>query len=340
MPKPIVVMKFGGTSVAEAEGRAAAIRRIRRVQDEGCAAVVVVSAMGRRGQPYATDTLLSLAPEGDAAGRDLLMSCGETISACVMASDLLEHGVRAVPMSGADARIRTDGTFGRAEITGMDVSAVAALLEEDAVPVITGFQGLGPDGRVTTLGRGGSDTSAVEIAGYLGAREALIFTDVPGVAVCDPRVVPEAPYLQRLDSRDIGLLAEYGAKVIHPRAVAAGQKHRVPIRVLSTFDERPGTEICELPDPPRGLVGIAMLRSCRIGPGPGLPLGDGRDISEGGSMAVVTVLFRPRPDLKTLGVLPAQTETVLNGALLHFIVPDADGPALLRAVCRRLGAQE
>jgi aspartate kinase len=180
MPKPIVVMKFGGTSVAEAEGRAAAIRRIRRVQDEGCAAVVVVSAMGRRGQPYATDTLLSLAPEGDAAGRDLLMSCGETISACVMASDLLEHGVRAVPMSGADARIRTDGAFGRAEITGMDVSAVAALLEEDAVPVITGFQGLGPDGRVTTLGRGGSDTSAVEIAGYLGAREALIFTDVPG----------------------------------------------------------------------------------------------------------------------------------------------------------------
>ena len=334
MPKPIVVMKFGGTSVAEAEGRAAAIRRIRRVQDEGCAAVVVVSAMGRRGQPYATDTLLSLAPEGDAAGRDLLMSCGETISACVMASDLLEHGVRAVPMSGADARIRTDGAFGRAEITGMDVSAVAALLEEDAVPVVTGFQGLGPDGRVTTLGRGGSDTSAVEIAGYLGAREALIFTDVPGVAVCDPRVVPEAPYLQRLDSRDIGLLAEYGAKVIHPRAVAAGQKHRVPIRVLSTFDERPGTEICELPDPPRGLVGIAMLRSCAVGRNRtmnALACGDRWAVPGSGETTLISALRRPLAEERA-GAVAGLGETTRTGRLLQLLVPDRAADQAARCV--------
>ena len=327
-------MKFGGTSVADGHGRAAAIGQMRRALDAGKAVVAVVSAMGRMGKPYATDTLLSLAPEMGAGARDLLMSCGEVISACVMANDLLAQGIPAVPMSGVDAAVRTDGVYGGAEIVGMDPGPVRRALEDGLLPVITGFQGVGPKGRLTTLGRGGSDTSAVEIAGYLGAERAVIFTDVPGVAVCDPRIVPEAPFLGRMDSRDIRLLAEYGAKVIHPRAVAAGQKHRVPIWVRSTFDDRAGTEIAELCDPPRGLVGIAALRGCLISRQRAmnaLPLGEEWLLPGGGDRTVITALRRPLSE-ERVSAVAALGSTARTGRLLQLLVPDAQGEQAIRRV--------
>lgn len=193
----LTVVKFGGTSVASAENRARAIGHIRTLRQQGMDVVAVVSAMGRRGQPYATDTLLELVgPDCAPATRDLLMSCGETLSACVLADQLSRGGIPACAMTGPEAGLRTDGAFSAAQVTGMDPQPVRQALGQGLVPVIAGFQGAGPDGRVTTLGRGGSDTSAVEIGGYLGAAEVVIFTDVPGVAKADPRIWPEAPYIR------------------------------------------------------------------------------------------------------------------------------------------------
>lgn len=332
MSKSIVVLKFGGTSVADEQGRKAAIRQIRAIKDSGRDAVAVVSAMGRLGKPYATDTLLSLTPEAGDRARDLLMSCGETIAACVMANELMQAGIPALPMNGASARVLTDGAFGRAEVTGMDIAPVLQALSQGQTPVITGFQGIGPGGELTTLGRGGSDTSAVEIGGYLGAERVLIFTDVPGVAVCDPRLVPEAPYLPAMDSRDILLLANYGAKVIHPRAVAAGQRHHIPVFVRSTFDDLPGTEITELPQPPAGLQGVAVLKSCirsRVKALDALPVGDGFILPGGGDLSVVTALRRPLSDAQ-LFAASGLGELSRTGELLHLLVPDAEATETVR----------
>jgi len=262
------------------------------------------------------------------------MSCGETIAACVLANELEQHGMPALPMNGASARVLTDGTFGRAEVIGMDTEPVLQALSAGKVPVITGFQGVSLDGDLTTLGRGGSDTSAVEIGGYLSAENVIIFTDVPGVAVCDPRLVPEAPYLPVMDSRDILLLAQYGAKVIHPRAVAAGQKHRVPVFVRSTFDDRPGTEIAELPKLPEGLQGVALLKNClrsRIKALDALPVGDGFVLPGGGDISIVTALCRPLSAAQTAAIA-ALGKTARTGELLHLLVPDGQAAEAVRQI--------
>ena len=192
---------------------------------------------------------------------------------------------------------------------------------------------------MVTLGRGGSDTSAVEIGGYLGAEEVVIYTDVPGVAVADPRIWPEAPYLPEINSSDMLELARWGAKVVHPRAVAAGVKHGVPIRVCSTFDDLPGTRIRPLTRKLSGLVGLAMLRhcsSCDVNRAGGICLSsDGSFvIPDGGGLAVVTVLCRPLPNgFPKEGLLPEKAGTYRDGSLLHFLVRDEEAPDLLKKLC-------
>jgi len=195
----IIVVKFGGTSVADERARTAAIGQIKNIRAAGYGVVAVVSAMGRKGAPYATDTVLGLVRPADCSAprtRDLLMSCGEIISACVFADSLEQEGVKAMPMNGMTAGIRTDGVYNAAEITDMDTSRVLKAVEEGYVPVVTGFQGVSENCDMTTLGRGGSDTSAVAIGGYLGAKGVYIYTDVPGVAETDPRIVKEARFLR------------------------------------------------------------------------------------------------------------------------------------------------
>jgi aspartokinase len=345
--RALAVVKFGGTSVATEEGRALAVGHIRALRERGLDAAAVVSAMGRRGQPYATDTLLDLV--GSDCGqvtRDLLSSCGETISACVLAHQLTRAGIPAQPMTGPQAGLQTDGVFGSARVTGMDTAPVRSVLDAGLVPVITGFQGAGPDGRITTLGRGGSDTSAVEIGGYLGAAEIVIFTDVPGIAAADPRVWPEAPYLPEVDSGDMLALARWGAKVIHPRAVEAGRRHRVPVWVRSTFDSLPGTVIRRLAKKPSGFLGTAMLRRCaltREDGGDHLRLSAARGglyaLPGAGELAVLTVLCRPLPaDLSALPGLSPAPRVFRAGPLAHLVVPDAEASELLRALCLRLTA--
>lgn len=234
-----VVLKYGGTSVSTAERREiVAARIIERVRD-GQRPVVVVSAMGRKGDPYATDTLIGLLK--DIGGRvgarelDLMMSCGEIISAAVVAHLLTARGCPATALTGAQAGIITEAAPGKARITRIDPSRMLRELNEYKVAVVAGFQGmtspLVDTGDVTTLGRGGSDTTAVALAAALKADACYIYTDVDGVYTGDPRVIPEARRVPHLSYEEALELCRYGAKVVHPRAVELGYTHGVRIWV-------------------------------------------------------------------------------------------------------------
>lgn len=245
----LIVQKFGGTSVATLQAREALLSRVKSCIAEGNEVVVVVSAMGRSGDPYATDTLIKLLeqinPDIAPEKKDLIMSCGEIIS-CSLVSHLLEtNNIPSVPMTGFQAGIRTNRNFNNSEIVNIDTTAIMRHVRDGKVPVIAGFQGITEDGEITTLGRGGSDTAAVAIGGYLGAGRVDIFTDVPGIAKIDPRIIPDAPYLQVISYEDMYRLSYNGAKVIHPRAVKTAESFRMPVRVRSTFSEGPGTLISD-----------------------------------------------------------------------------------------------
>lgn len=261
----IVVVKFGGTSVATEEGRSKAISHVEKLLNEGKHVVVVVSAMGRKGEPYATDTLISLLNKNSKRDTlDLLMSCGETISACVFADNLVQKGIDAIAVTGAQAGIITNGIFTKADIFDMDTNRIKAALYEDKVVVVTGFQGISVRNEVTTLGRGGSDTSAVVIGGFLNAESVHIFTDVPGIAVIDPRVVSKAKFMDQVNMENMYYLSCWGAGVIHPRAIAEAQKYSFDVFVRSTFDEGQGTKISKNIKQDSGPVGIAIMKDCKL----------------------------------------------------------------------------
>ena len=245
--REVIVQKFGGTSVADYERRERASQIVQSVLQEGLYTVVVVSAPGRLGDAYATDTLLQLvANEGakvPARESDLLLSCGEIISAVVMAAHLRKDGVPARALTGPQAGIETDGSFGDAKILRVDPGPIGAMLDEGLVPVVAGFQGRTPQGEIATLGRGGSDTSAAAIGAALGASYVDIYTDVDGVKTADPRIVPEARTISALDYDELFQMAQAGAKVVHPRAVEVARQARVPLRVRSTVGHETGTVI-------------------------------------------------------------------------------------------------
>ncbi|MCL6516220.1 aspartate kinase [Alicyclobacillus sp.] len=240
----ILVQKFGGTSVASRESRLAAAGHVERALSDGYRVVVVVSAMGRKGDPYATDTLLGTVDEADAVAKrdlDILMSCGETISAVVFASLLRARGHEVAVLTGGQAGIITNNQYGDARILEVRPDRILELLERGAVVVVTGFQGVTLDGDVTTLGRGGSDTTATALGVALGAEYVDIFTDVDGIMTADPRIVEDARRLRRVTYTEICNLAYQGAKVIHPRAVEIAMQKNVPIRVRSTHSQDEGT---------------------------------------------------------------------------------------------------
>lgn len=241
----LIVQKFGGTSVKSAESRKAVLGHILKAKEQGHDVVVVVSAMGRRGDPYATDTLIDLLREQggkiNPKTQDLIMSCGEIISACVMATYIEAQGVKAEAMTGFQAGILTTEDFGNADIIKVYPEQIMEKLKEGKVVVVAGFQGRTEKNDITTLGRGGSDTTAVVLGGYLKADLVEIYTDVPGIAVTDPRLVPEAQFIPRLSYEETITLAENGAKVIHPRAVKSAREFDLKLRIKSTFDESEGT---------------------------------------------------------------------------------------------------
>lgn len=240
----IIVQKFGGTSVSSREVRELAIEHIEDALAKEYKVVVVVSAMGRSGDPYATDTLLNLIPHEDkGVARDLdqLMACGEMISAVIFAAMLRARGHEVTVLSGAQAGVVTNGDFGNARIANINPERMLAELEADRIVVVTGFQGVTSDGETTTLGRGGSDTSATALGVALDAEMIDIFTDVDGIMTADPRIVDNASRLRQVTYAEISNLAYFGAKVIHPRAVEIAMQKNIPIRVRSTFSKEPGT---------------------------------------------------------------------------------------------------
>lgn len=269
-----LIQKFGGTSVADPAARERVLYKVEEAVKKGDRVAVVVSAMGRKGAPYATDTLLSLLDEAGKSGadsamvadaakiRDLVASCGETISAGLVATLLSARGVRAVPLTAYTAGVSAEGPYGDAEVSSVDPTKVAAVIDSGRVPVITGFQAVAPDGSIITIGRGGSDTSAVAIGAWAKADYVDIYTDVPGVAMADPRVVPEAPFLSRLDYRSMYRLAANGARVLHDRSALLGERFGVKIRVRSTFDDGLGTLVSAepMPDSSPAVLGIASSK--------------------------------------------------------------------------------
>jgi aspartate kinase len=241
----ILVMKFGGTSVAAGESRQRALLHIERERALGYGIVVVVSAMGRQGDPYATDTLLGLAGDHTDAlpprEKDMLAACGEVISANVFCALLAARGIPATVLTGGQAGITTDNQYGKARITHIDPVNILSLLEQGSTVIVTGFQGKSASGDVTTLGRGGSDTSATALAAALRAERVDIYTDVVGILTADPRQVEDARPLAQVSYVEICNMARQGAKVVHPRAVEIAAQANIPLRVRSTFSDNPGT---------------------------------------------------------------------------------------------------
>ncbi|SEP58882.1 aspartate kinase [Piscibacillus halophilus] len=241
----VIVQKFGGTSVRDADARTHAINHVKAAVDDGHQVVVVVSAMGRKGEPYATDTLLDLIqfPDHQVTQRELdqLMSCGEIISSVVFANELRNQGVSATSISGAKAGIMTTSDFTNARIEKVNPDLIHTLFNTNQVIVVAGFQGQDSFGNMTTLGRGGSDTSAVALGAALNADFVDIFTDVDGIKTADPRLVKHAETLKAMTYSEIVHLAYEGSKVIHPRAVEIAMQEKIPLRVRSTYSNDEGT---------------------------------------------------------------------------------------------------
>ena len=243
----IIVQKFGGTSVSSEDNRQKVVEKVKRAIKDGYSPVVVVSAMGRKGAPYATDTLLSLVKEdfknANRLAQDLLMCCGETISSVVMSNDLYEAGVNAVPLTGWQAGVVTDKNFTDAKCLTVNPERVLDIINQGRVPVITGFQGATEDGYLTTLGRGGSDTSASLLGVALNASMIEIYTDVDGIMTADPRIVKDADLIDVISYNEVFQLADQGAKVIHPKAVEIAMEGNIPLLIKNTMNDCRGTLI-------------------------------------------------------------------------------------------------
>jgi aspartate kinase len=235
-----IVMKFGGTSVADLDRIRNAASRIQAQVDAGDQVAVVVSAMAG-----ATNQLVgwcqALSPLHDAREYDAVVATGEQVTAGLLAIALQSLGIEARSFLGWQIPLATDGAHGTARIQKIDKQALMHAMERGRVPVIAGFQGIGPDRRVTTLGRGGSDTSAVAIAAAIGADRCDIYTDVDGVYTTDPRIVPKARRLDKIAYEEMLELASVGAKVLQTRSVELAMKERVRVQVLSSFEAPDGS---------------------------------------------------------------------------------------------------
>ena len=331
----VVVQKYGGTSVGDAEKIRRAAERVAATRREGAAVVVVVSAMGD-----ATDRLIELAESVTAAPDprelDMLLSTGELVSSALMAMALRDIGEEAVSMSGAQAGIRTDAAHGRASIIGFDPAPVRRALDAGRIVIVAGFQGVTEDSDVTTLGRGGSDTTAVALAAALEAERCEVYTDVDGIYTADPRVVPDARKLARVGCEEMLELASYGAKM-HPRSIELAAWRNVPILVASSAGGVPGTlihdaeaESMEVANKVRGVTyerGVARITLRAVPDRPG----------------VAAAVFQP------LAEANVSVDTIVQNASgerltdLSFTVARADLRAALevtRRVSESVGAQQ
>ena len=258
----LVVQKYGGTSVGSVERIKAVAHRIHKTVQQGNSLVVVVSAMGKT-----TDTLVNLAREvSDNPCRremDMLLSTGEQVSIALLSMALKEMGQSAISLTGAQVGIVTEAEHSRARILQIKTNRLEKHLDRGEVVVVAGFQGISTseDLEITTLGRGGSDTSAVALAVSLQADRCEIYTDVPGILTTDPRIVPEAQLMAEITADEMLELASLGAKVLHPRAVEIARNYGMPLVVLSSWSDAPGTRVVSPLPKPRPLTGLEITKA-------------------------------------------------------------------------------
>lgn len=243
----ILVQKFGGTSVESYEKMNKICEIIKKYKDENYDLVIVVSAMGRKGAPYATDTLIQLCKQvnEDVSKRelDLIMSCGEIISGTLLVNILKSKKINSILLTGAQAGIITNGKYGDSSVIDVNPCRIKEELQKNKVVVVTGFQGITENGEVTTLGRGGSDTSAVIVGAGLDAEIVEIYTDVDGIMTADPRIEPNAKVIDHINYEEVFQMAEKGAKVIHPRAVEIAKNNNIVLKIKNTLNPGDGTSI-------------------------------------------------------------------------------------------------
>ena len=258
----LIVQKYGGTSVGSVERIEAVAERVARHHSDGDQLIIVVSAMSGE-----TNRLLGLARDltSNPSPRelDILVSTGEQVSMALLAMALHKRGINALSLKGSQVAIRTDSFHSKARIQSIDDRRLRAELDQGRVVVVAGFQGVDENGEVTTLGRGGSDTSAVALAAAFGADECQIYTDVDGVYTTDPRIVDGAQRLESITFEEMLEMASMGSKVLQLRSVEFAGKYQVPLRVLSSFKEGPGTLIKMDEDDPMEaptIAGIAFNR--------------------------------------------------------------------------------
>ena len=327
----IIVQKFGGTSVADSEKILAAARKAIRTQKEGHQVVMVVSAMGKN-----TDELVRLAKEitdePPAREMDMLLSTGEQVSVALMAMAIHSLGHEAVSLTGAQIGIKTDSSHTKARIQSIETERMRAVLDAGKIVIAAGFQGIDEDFNITTLGRGGSDTTAVALAAVLGADACEIYTDVDGVYTTDPRVLPEARHVSRISYDEMLELASVGAGVMHSRSIEFAKRFSVPVHVRSSFSDTPGTMIVadpEVPDQP--VCGAAMAKNEARVTVLGVPDRPG---------AAITVFSKIAAKNVAMDMI-VQNIGADGRADISFTVPRDDLPATLKAVedaTRELGA--
>ncbi len=330
----LIVQKYGGSSVADADKIKNVARRIAATKDAGNEVVVAVSAMGKN-----TDNLLKLAYEltSHPAERelDLLLSTGEVVSSTLLTMSLEDMGYEAISLTGGQAGIRTDAVYSQARIVGIDPERIVNELDKGKIVIVAGFQGITEGMDITTLGRGGSDTTAVALAASLAAEECQIYTDVDGVYTADPRLVPEARKVDEISYEEMLEMASYGAKVLHPRAVELGELFHIPILVASSFSQNPGTLIhgggsMELRNKVRGIahdLDVAKITVVGVPDRPGI------------AAAIFEPLAKANINVDTI----VQNASINNITDLTFTVAKSQLDKAMKVVgtvCQSIGARE
>ncbi len=330
----LIVQKYGGTSVANVDHIANVANRVVKGWQDGNRMVVVLSAMSGE-----TDRLINLAKElaedPDPRELDVLLATGEQVTVSLFSMFLRAQGVPATSLLSHQARIYTDGSYGRARIIGIDTARILEELKKGRVVTVAGFQGVDEVGNITTLGRGGSDTTAVAVAAALKADLCEIYTDVDGVYTTDPRIYPKARVLERISYDEMLEMASLGAKILEIRSVGFAKRYQVPLRVRSTFTNHPGTlmtvEDEEMEDIP--VSGVALSKNdarvtiTRVPDRPG----------------IAVRLFRPVAEANIVVDMIIQNTSIDGSTDLTFTVPEGDLKKTLEIigpVAREIGAQQ
>jgi aspartate kinase len=330
----LIVQKYGGSSVAGAERIKNVAHRIIETQEAGNQVVVVVSAMGDT-----TDDLIKMAYQindfPDKRELDVLLSTGEVVASTLLAMALHEKGHQAISLSGFQAGIRTDASFSRAMITSIDPARIVRELDKDNIVIVAGFQGITEELDITTLGRGGSDTTAVALAAALKAERCERYTDVDGIYTADPHLLVKARKLAEISYEEMLEMVTYGFKAIHPRAVELGEVYNIPILVASSFSNNPGTLIhkevsMEIRNKVRGIaqdLDVAKITVVGVPDHPGIAAGIFVPLAEAGISVDTIVQNASIKNITDLTFTVARSQ--LNGAM-----------AVIDPIARNIGARE